>query len=406
MKILVYSHFYFPEVGAGSVRTRYFVQALRNAGNEVKVITPMPNYPNGKKYEGYNKFFFYDKNNNVTYLPIFIPKKHSLIGRGLTYFSYFFSSLFYALFDGFKPDVILTSSPPITTTLAAVLLAKLKRKPIVVDIRDLWPDIGIELGIIKNKLLIKTLKFVDRFIIKSSDQIIVPLESFEEIMLRKGARCEVTTIYNGADTSVFVPLKKDKKVEVRGKYNLPQNKKIAVYFGFFNFGMNDVDTLAEALSLLRQDGNKFYFLFIGDGVKKADFVQKIEGKIEYKFLKPMSSRELSEVIASCDLSIIPLKKVEGSTGGFIPVKCLESWSAGLPVLLATDNDEKISGIFNVAKAGKIIPPSVSALMALEIKNMLERNDLTELGLNGREFVVNNFDRVKQSEKLAEILGKF
>ncbi|RMG79278.1 MAG: glycosyltransferase WbuB, partial [Bacteroidetes bacterium] len=122
MRILFYSHFYFPEVGAGSIRTQYFVKALKEEGHEVKVVTPKPNYPAGKKYSGFEKCCKHDKEKNIVYLPIFMPKKHSLLGRGFTYLSYFFTSFFYVLFDSFKPDIIITSSPPITTTLAAVLV--------------------------------------------------------------------------------------------------------------------------------------------------------------------------------------------------------------------------------------------------------------------------------------------
>ncbi len=404
MKILFYSHFYYPEVGAGSVRTQYFVKALKEAGHEVKVVTPKPNYPAGKVYPGFETGFKFDEENNVAYLPIFIPKKHSLLGRGFTYLSYFLSSSFYVLFDSFKPDVIITSSPPITTTLAAVIVSKLKRKPIIVDIRDLWPDIGVKLGIIKNKFLIYFLKLIDLFIIKSAEKIIVPLKSFEGIISEKGAKGEIITIYNGADTSVFKPLSKEEKEKVRKELALPIDKKIAVYFGFFNFGMNDVDLLAEAITLLT-DKKDLHFLFIGDGTKKKDFENKIIEKVSYSFVKPLPASELSKVIASCDLSVIPLKKIKGSTGGFIPVKCLESWAVGLPVILTSDDNGELLQIFDKARGGEIVPTDSPDKLASVISNvMLQEDFLREAGQFGRRFVEENFDRRKQSEKINKIIN--
>ncbi|MDZ7765246.1 MAG: glycosyltransferase [Melioribacteraceae bacterium] len=122
---------------------------------------------------------------------------------------------------------------------------------------------------------------------------------------------------------------------IRQKYKLPVDKKIFIYFGFFNFGMNDVDTLAEAISQLGDEHKKIHFLFIGGGAKRNQFQNTINGKVKFTFLDPMPSNEIAEILPACDLSIIPLKKIEGNTGGFIPVKCLESWASGVPVLLAS-----------------------------------------------------------------------
>jgi glycosyltransferase involved in cell wall biosynthesis len=403
MKILVFSHFYYPEVGAASIRTQYFVKVLREAGHEVKIVTPKPNYPSAKKYEGFDKCCKFDRENNVVYLPLYLPSKHSLIGRGLTYISYFLVSFFYVLFDSFRYDVILTSSPPVTTSLAAVIVAKLRRKKVVLDIRDLWPDIGIELGIIKNSFIIYLLQKIVNFQVRKASKIVVPLESFVERIKDKGAKSEIRIIFNGADTSIYSPLSESEKIEIRNKYSLPLEKKIAVYFGFFNFGMNDVDTLATAIEKTAEKKDALHYLFIGDGVKRKEFEEKISGRVNYTFLQPLAAKELSKVIASCDLSVIPLKKVKGSTGGFIPVKCLESWAAGLPVLLATERNSKIEKIFSESGGGKIIPPGNADTLARELMTMLFSDELPRMGEKGRKFVEENFDRTKQSAKIVEII---
>ncbi|MDZ7765245.1 MAG: glycosyltransferase [Melioribacteraceae bacterium] len=204
MKILFFLHFYAPEVGAASLRAQYFVKALEDSGHEVKIITPIPNYPAGKHYPGFpNKGIKILKRNGVSYLPIFAPRKQSLMIRGISYISYFITSLFYSLFVNFKYDLIITSSPPMSTAFAAVLVSKIKRKPLIVDIRDLWPDIGIELNIIKNSILIKLLRSIDHFILANSKKLSFHFRVFRERLIKKNSSLNIVEISNGADTSVF-----------------------------------------------------------------------------------------------------------------------------------------------------------------------------------------------------------
>ena len=404
MKILLYSHFYYPEVGAASIRMQYFVKVLKDNGHQVKIITPKPNYPDSKKYEGFNNFFNTNKEENVYYLPIYLPKKFSVLKRGLSYISYMLSSFFYSLFDSFNPDIIISSSPPVSTSLSAVLIAKLKRKPIILDVRDLWPDIGIELGIIQNKYLIRLLIAIDKFILKNSARISVPLSGFVDVFKRKGVPSgNITPIYNGADSEVFKPLSDNEKREIREKYNLPQDRRILVYFGFFNFGMNDTDILNEALVLLSSKKDEFHVLLIGDGARRVEFTNKLDGKINYTHITPQPQEVVSKLIASCDFSVIPLKKVKRQTGGFIPVKCLESWATGIPVIMSVNEDEEIQTIFKNCKAGDTIEAGNSKLLSEAIISLVRNENISDLGSNGRAYVIENFDRGKQSSKILDII---
>ena len=152
MKILFYSHFYPPEVGAAPTRIKCFVDVLHSRGYDVKVVTPKPNYTFGKidnEYKG--RFIIHDKEENVTYLPIFFVQSKSALGRLLSYLSYFLISLIYLLFNSYRPNVVIASSPPIFTALAAGLYAKINKIKFIFDIRDIWPDIGAQLGILNRK---------------------------------------------------------------------------------------------------------------------------------------------------------------------------------------------------------------------------------------------------------------
>ena len=407
MKILFYSHFYSPEVGAAPTRIKYFVDALREKGFEVKVIAPKPNYPLSKIFDGFDKkFIVKNVSENVTYLPIYFVSSHSPVGRLFSYLSYFLVSFTYLLFYSYKPDVVISSSPPIFTSLAALIYSKIKRSKFIFDVRDVWPDIGIQLGILENKYFIKGLSVIEKYILKNSDKIIVTANGDKENIAKKiknPEKCEI--IFNGADTEIFKPISESESIEIRNKYNLPLNKKILVYFGSYNHGMNDIEVLGEFLVSEKVISNNIHFLSIGSGDNLNNLLKKIDNKISYTTIKSLDMNELSKLLAASDISVIPRKNIKEDTGGNIPVKCFESWAAGIPVLLSNIEDAEIADIFDKCNAGAIVKPnSVDAL--IDGMNKIFNKDIELISEEGRQFVIENFDRKKQSEKLTELIELF
>ncbi len=406
MKVLIYSHFFPPETGAAALRMHYFVEALRTSGVIVKVINPIPNYPKGKINSGLKRFFYRDKSKNIIYLPIYVPKKDSKFKRLLSYCSYFVSSFVYLLFSRFNPSIIISSSPPIFTAFAAALFSKIKGSLFILDVRDIWPDIGIELGIVKNNLIIKILMKIEKFITFSATAIIVTANGDKNNLIKKGIPEEkFTVIYNGADVSVFHSISELEKINIRKKYNLPVDKRIIIYFGSFNFGMNDIEVLGDALIMMENQKDKFYFLSVGDGNKKEEFLAKLRGKIYYSHINSLNSVEVAALVSSSDISVIPRKYIKSDTGGNLPVKCFESWACGVPVLLSTINNSEIAKIFSECGAGKIIEPGNAELMKDTLLKLINSENLKNIGAKGKVFVQNNYNRKEQAEKLINIINK-
>ncbi len=404
MKILFYSHFYKPETGAASVRADYFVKALKETGHEVLVVAPKPNYPIGKIFDGFKgKLIVKNERENVIYLPIWFVGTHSPIGRLFSYLSYFKFSLIYLLFNNYKPDIVISSSPPIFTSLAALIYSKIKGSKFIFDIRDIWPDIGVELEILKNKVFINGLSRIEKYLLKNSDKIIVTAEGDKKNIInkiKKSDKCEI--IYNGADTDIFKPITEGEKQNIRKKYNLPVDKKIIIYFGSYNHGMNDIEILGEFLTSDSFIRKNIYFLSIGSGDNLEILIQKIDNKISYTAIDSLPMVDVAKLVAVSEISIIPRKGIKKDTGGNIPVKCFESWAAGVPVLLSNIEDAEVSDIFRKCGAGVMVNAgNVEAL--LDGLNRLLQNNLSDLGIKGRRFVIENYDRRRQTEKIADIL---
>jgi len=404
MKILIYTHFYYPEVGAASLRMQYFVKTLEDDTNEIRIITPLPNYPQGKIYRGFSKFYKKNEEKNIIHLPIYLPKKHSVLKRGVSYLSYLFSSFFYTLFSTFKPDIVIASSPPISTALGAALISKIKRSKFILDLRDIWPDIGIELGLLKRKSIISMLTKIERFILNSASTVLVTAKGDKRNIQTKGvAESKIKVIYNGADTETFKPMNEDEKNNIRKKYNIPLNRIVLIYFGSFNYGMNDIETLGNTLSKLKHKKGKIFFIAIGDGDNLEEFINKIKSNVDYKHLSSLNTGEIAKLISASDLSLIPRKKIQNDTGGNTPVKIFESWAAEIPVLLSVNVESEAAKIFNECNAGVLVEPGNEEEYLLTLEKLIDDPNLENLGKAGRPFVVENYNRMKQAEKLRLII---
>lgn len=405
MKILFYSHFFYPEVGAGSIRAQYFVNALSKSEHEIKIIAPYPNYPIGKSYPGFKKSINEDKNRGIHYLYIYVPKRHSMFKRGFSYLSYFISSFLFTMFWNFKPDVIIASSPPISTAFAAALVCKIKGKKMILDLRDIWPDIGIQLGLLNRKSSVRILKWIEKFILNSATSIIVTAKGDKNNLIGKGvAQDSIQVILNGADTDLFKPLQTESINKIREEYGIPVDKKILIYFGSFNYGMNDIHTLSEALTKLNEIKDEYTLIVVGDGTNRESFMSKISPFVNCFYLGTLHSAEMAKVLSASDISLIPRKGLKEDTGGNTPVKCFESWAAGVPVILSANPDSEIADIFNGIKAGIITKPDNSEALELSIRSLLRREDLKELGLIGRKYVESYFNRKIESSKLVKIVN--
>lgn len=403
-KILFYAHFFSPEVGAGSLRAQYFVKTLKEAGYKVKVVAPIPNYPHGKPYPGYEKKYLVDNDNDVVYLPIYIPKSHSLIGRGLLYSSYLITSFFYNVTNRFNPDIIISSSPPILTSLSAFVVSKLRGTKFILDLRDIWPDIGVELGLLKNRLVISILTRIEKLLIKNADKIIVTANGDKSNIVKKGINDDkVSVVYNGADTNLFCPKEKESIMSLRKKFNLPVDKKLLIYFGSFNYGMNDIESMELALVNVPNEKKQIYFVAVGGGDLKQEFLNKISVNMDYSTFHNLSNKDIADLVSVCDISLIPRKDIEKDTGGNIPIKCFESWAAGVPVLLSALKNSEIARVFDECNGGLKVKASDADEYMNGLVSLLNEPQLKELGQKGRNFVLGKYDRSHLAKKIVNIV---
>ncbi|MCF8260832.1 MAG: glycosyltransferase family 4 protein [Melioribacteraceae bacterium] len=404
MKLLFLLHFFKPESCAAAIRLNYFVDQVRNSGIDYEILAPKPNYPHGRVFPGFEGGIIHDKENYVTYLPIYLPQKPSVIGRFLSYFSYSLTALFYTLYKSKNFDVIISSSPPIFTAFTAAFLSKFKKKKFILDLRDIWPDIGIELGILNNKDIIYWLKRMEKFIYNRADRIIVTADGDRKNLVEKGVQeSKIELIFNGVDTAKFRPLSEEEKKLIRKDYKLPIDKKIAIYFGSLNQGMNDIELLIDVILNSANKSEEIFYVVVGDGENKTEVLSKIGHLSNNLIIENLNHTELSRLVASSDISLVPRKDIRKDTGGNIPVKLFESLAAGVPVVLSTISGTEIEKIFTEIGVGRIVKSGDPEAFREAVESLITDTESSNIGIKAGEYVKINFDRINESKKFLNII---
>ena len=231
MKILFLTDNFPPEVNAPATRTLEHCREWVKAGHEVTVITCHPNYPIGKVYDGYKNSWKTKEvveGINVIRVWTYITSNKGFFKRILDYISFSFTSFFAGLF--LKCDVIVATSPQFFTALSGRTLHFFKRKPWVMEVRDLWPDSIKSVGAMKDGLVLKYFSKEEKWCYKSADRIVVVTDTFKKIISEKGIPAEkISVVKNGANLDLFRP--REKSPELVKKYGL-EGKVVLGYVGF------------------------------------------------------------------------------------------------------------------------------------------------------------------------------
>ena len=156
MKILFINQYFTPEPGAGTARVYFHAKYFTKLGHNVTVICGIPNYPNGKIFKGYrNLLWMKESFEGITvYRTLVYPSKYtSNLRRFLNYLVFTLSSFITGLFIE-TPDIIISSSPPPSSGVTSLFLSYVKGKPLIFEVRDVWPGAALALGYLKNRVFL------------------------------------------------------------------------------------------------------------------------------------------------------------------------------------------------------------------------------------------------------------
>jgi glycosyltransferase involved in cell wall biosynthesis len=298
-----------------------------------------------------------------------------------------------------RADIVISTSPQFFNGLAGFFVARLKRCPWLLEIRDLWPESILAVGAIKNPRVIAALEALERFAYRRADHIVAVTNAFQHHIVARGGRSDrVSVIRNGVDLDFFSPRAKDsayaERLGVAGKL-------VAAYVGTHGMA-HGLSLLLDAAERLR-DRPDIVILTAGDGAERAQLAAEIErrGLDNIRMLGQLPKSEMPRLWSITDISLIMLKKLDLFLT-VIPSKMFESMAMRQPIVLGVRGES--AELLRDSGAGIAIEPDnleqlVAAIVRLADSAALRR----QMGESGRQFVERHFDRNALADRFEQIL---
>lgn len=408
MHILYVSQYFPPEIGAPAARVSELARHWVQAGHRVTVLTAFPNHPTGEIHPDYRRRFrrLITRENHdgidvvrTWLIPLPNRKPHERI---LNYSSFCLSSFLRGLFLA-RPDVIIATSPQLLVGLAGWMLARVKRVPVILEIRDIWPDAIIASGVgHEDSLLSRALSALSRFLYERCDHVVVVTPAFrEELIERWDVPAEkISIVQNGVETELFTP---DEKGEEKTRSALEGRFAVA-YVGTIGLA-HGLDTILDAAPMLQTRHPEVLFLIVGEGADKDHLVSRVRAEElgNVRFIPQRPRSEIPAIVRSCDACLVLLKKADVFKT-VIPTKMLEFMASGRPVILGVDGQAR--RLMEEADAGLFIEPEDPVALTQAIARLLGDDELRHrMGRNGRKYIEERLSRGQTAVAYLKLLGQ-
>jgi len=365
-------------------------EGLAKRGHEVRVVTAMPNYPERRIYEAYRgKWYLTEYKNGVKIQRsyVWIRPQPKLLDRVLLDASFVVTSFFPALF-GWRPDVILSTSPSLPVCIPASLLGWLRACPVVLNLQDILPEAAIHVGLLKNKWLIKVFSLLEKFAYRHATKISVIADGFVENLLSKGISPDkIEQIPNWVDVNFIRPLPKDSN-NFRNSHNL-HNKFVVLYSG--NIALTQgLETVIQAAAKLR-DFAEISFVIAGEA-KGLERLQKYctNCGADNVLLLPFQPREhLPEMLAAADVGLVVQKKNVISFN--MPSKIQVLLASGRALIASVPDKGTAAKAIKQSGGGIVVPPEDPQALATAILDLYKHPEKAKtLGYNSRKYAVEQY----------------
>lgn len=406
MRILYISQYFPPEIGAPAARVSELSKRWTATGHDVTVLTGFPNHPTGEIHPHYRSRFRKLTTKETldgvdvrrTWLwPL--PNRKPL-ERIINYTSFAISAVLRGLFIK-KPDVIIATSPQLLVGISGWLLGRVKRVPVTLEVRDIWPDAILASGVSRpGSRLAKTLSAISRFLYRRCDHIVVVTPAFiEELVSRWRVPSEkISMIVNGVETNLFAP-----GDSASAKQKLGLDKRFVVsYVGTVGLA-HGIRTVLDAAPRISSSHPDVLFLIVGEGAEREQLEEEARRRrlSNVVFEGQKARTEIPAILQASDACLVLLKRTDAFKQ-VIPTKMLEFMSSGTPVILGVEGQAR--EIVESANGGICIEPeNVDELIAAIERLKSSRKLRLQLGESGRRCMIEAFSRERTAQAYVEVL---
>ena len=391
MRILIVTHYFPPETGAPQARLSALAAAWAAGGDDVTVLTAMPNHPTGvvpPKYRGAIRRREQLDGYRVIRTWLYATPNEGLARKTIGHLTFMITSVVLGGRASGPADVVVVSSPTFFAIGAGWLLARLKRARLVVEVRDLWPAIFTELGVLTSRRVIRLLERLELAAYAAADTVIVVSDGFRANLIQRGVPAgKVHTIRNGVCPAEFAP-GAAADPDLRASLGARPSDCLVLYAGTHGISQG-LTSVADAAAQLT--GEPVRFAFVGEGADKRRLRDRVAALgLRTVTLRPgVPHEQVPALLAAADICVVPLRDVP-LFSAFIPSKMFEYLAAGKPVVAAVAGEA--AQILREAGAW-VVPPADSDALAEAIRALAaDPQRRRAMARKGRCYVEEYFDR--------------
>ena len=413
-RILILSLIFRPDNVSTAQIMGDLVLDFKARGHDVFVITTVPHFnedaealaeqPLNDYWGGLFKKSSYC---GVEVLHAWMPRKgKSKLLRIIGWLGFHFISTLSGLFIRFKPDIILAPSPPLTIGVSAWLLGLKHRCSFVYNVQEIYPDVAVNLGVLRNGFIIKCLQRLESFVYDKAQVLAVISDGMANHIRARGVpEDKIHIIPNFVDVEDFCPLP---KVNDFSQHHGLADKFVVSYAG--NMGApQGLKVLIEAAHLLRHEVG-VHFLMMGDGSERSSLIAMAQDMnlTNMTFLSYQPYSLMPEAYAAVDASFV--SQTQGTSNDGIPSKVYRIMACARPVIACTDAGSDLARLVEKSEGGVVVQSGDVVALASAIQHAyLNREVWSKKGLKARDFVLHNYSRPSVStlyhELITELLSK-
>lgn len=400
MRILFLTHYFPPEVNAPASRTFEHSRIWAQSGNDVTVLTCVPNHPAGKIYPGYRNRLWQTETNagvHVERVWTLLAANQGFVMRTANYFLFMLAAIARAPFLP-KVDVVVSTSPQFFCGLAGYFVSRLKRVPWVLEIRDLWPESIVTVGAMKPSRATRFLERLEAFAYRKADCIVSVTDSFvERIAAKSGDAGKIVVVKNGVDLGFYRPALRDPTLA--DELGVGQ-RFVAAYVGTHGMA-HGLDTILRAADRLR-DRKDIVFLMVGDGAERERLLREKERmQLDNVIMAGQLPKSRMPLVWGLTDASLVLLRAQSLFESVLPSKVFEAMGSARPIILGVRGEAQ--RLVEASESGICIEPENDGQLAEAVKALADdRSRGTAMGNAGRRYVEQHFDRKELAKRLERV----
>lgn len=400
MKVLYFHQHFSTPKGAAGIRSYEMARRLVSRGHQVTMVCG--SYGGGNT--GLTGSFTRGRRSGsvegieIIEFDLSYSNADGFIKRGMTFVKFALRSIGLAFTQRY--DVLFATTTPLTAGIPGILARWLRRKPFVFEVRDLWPELPREMGVITNPLVLWAMGVLEWLSYRSAHRLIGLSPGIVEGIAKRGvARERIAMIPNGCDLEIFSPAQESDSPQPWRPEGVADTDLMAVFTGTHGMA-NGLDAVLDAAAMLKQRGRSdIKLVLVGQGRLKSELQASAEreGLDNVVFHDPVDKTRLAGLMASADLGMQVLANVPAFYYGTSPNKFFDYIAAGLPVL--NNYPGWLAEMVEEQRCGFAVPPDDATAFADALEQAaMDRTALEEMGRNAYALAGERFDRHRLADE--------